>query len=326
MTRAPKYLPKLKLSLWPIRGVICVFTVASTLISSDAGAADVPTVAAASTSRDADAAAAMERGLAAYGKGDLETALREYEQAKLLAPAANVPYRYAAVAYAALGRHREAVENLKIYLEKKPNVSDADAVRVQIKTLTEEHLPAHVKLLPASPRISISVDGAAATNEARSIELLPGEHVFVARTDHGDAERRVLRVVGGTDATVQFDLREAVLGSSASTDGTAMRTAGKVTAAVGAAALVSGLLLDLIVLGPKVRKFDEAATTGVANRPDLQRDARTWQTGVGVTYFAGGAIALTGLALWLFAPNNAPKSQSGAARLVPTYNGAGWTF
>src|SRR3954454_18426042 len=84
---------------------------------------------------DDEALAAMRRGVAAFGRGDAEEALREYESAKRAAPVANMPYRYAAEALVSLHRYRDAVESLEGYLAKKPDVGDADEVRAQIARL-----------------------------------------------------------------------------------------------------------------------------------------------------------------------------------------------
>src|SRR3954470_18417041 len=81
---------------------------------------------------DDEALAAMRRGVAASGRGDAEEALREYEAAKRAAPLANMPYRYAAETLLSIGRYREAVENLEAYLAKRPDVGDAQDVRVLI--------------------------------------------------------------------------------------------------------------------------------------------------------------------------------------------------
>jgi tetratricopeptide (TPR) repeat protein len=299
---------------------------ALTLRTAGAHAAEPVLSPPHAASRDSDAAAAMERGIAAYSRGEVDHALREYEQAKLLAPAANVPYRYAAVAYAALGRYREAVENLQTYLAKKPGVSDADAVKAQIKTLTEEHLPASVAVQPASLRVSVSTDGGVASNTAHVLQLPPGEHVFFARTERGDAERRVVRTIGGTNIQLRFEVREKTLTLAPGTADSAQRNIGRVLTITGSAALVSALVLDIAVLGSKLRTFNEAASAGSGNLVELQQSARSWQTGVGITYVAGGVVALTGIVLWLLAPSSRRTSQSAQAPTAGSAGGVAWRF
>ena len=280
-------------------------------------ASATPSSAAQASGREGDAVAAMERGIAAYGKGDPEGALREYEQAKLLAPAANVPYRYAAVALVTLGRYREAIDNLNAYLAKNPAVSDAEAVRTQIQTLTATHLPgslvirvhsAHKNISQRgtdSPAISVRIDGGGATvlraDTDETLALEPGRHTLVVQAPDVSAEPRAITIVGGQATTLRVDPMLTPAPASS-----ALATWGLITGGVGLVTVATASVLDATVLHARIRDLDAAALRGDPTLATYQADARSFRTGVVFTYVSGIALVLVGAGMWLLAPKKAP--------------------
>lgn len=268
-----------------------------------------------------DARAAMMRGIAAFGRGQADAALAEYEAAKKLAPKANAPYRYAAEALVALGRHAEAVENLEAYLRKNASVSDAQEVREKIARIKADFYPARLAIHADAPDAIVLVDDEL-KGAPRTIELRPGRHHIEVRAPGRASATQDVMLVGDRDATLVLTLSPEdtppathviVPETSVQTFPTPWRTLGWVGVGLGAAAVVTGAVLDLAVLGPKVDDYDAASAKGDVGARDLRDSASTLQTTVLVTYVAGGVLAAGGAALLLFAP----KESLRGAKIVP---------
>lgn len=266
------------------------------------------------------ARAAMLRGVAAFGRGQAEAALAEYEAAKKLAPNANAPYRYAAQALVGLGRHSEAVENLEAYLKKNASVSDAQEVRDKIAKIKADFYPARVEVVADAPDAIVRVDGAARGAPGK-MELEPGKHRIEVRAPGRAMSAQDVTLIGDRDATFTFALQPeeapsiapAVMPPAPRYEATPWPTIGWIGVGVGGALVVTGLVLDLAVLGPKVDEYDTAAAKGDPNARDLRDSASGLQTAALVTYIAGGVIAAGGAAVLLFAPKESLRGM----RVVP---------
>lgn len=260
---------------------------------------------------DADARAAMQRGVSAFGRGDAAKALEEYETAKRLVPQANAPWLYAAEALIALARYPEAVANLEVYLEKSPNVSDAADVRARIARIKREHFPARVTLTVEPPDAVVSVDGTE-RGQVRSLELAPGHYRIEARAAGRAPASREVDVVGATEQTVTLALELAKptppdpmpppAPPVDNREATIWPTVGWVTTAVGGTMLLASVVVDLAVLGPKVSDYRTAASRGDASARDLRDDASGLQGLTLAGYVAGGVITAAGVGVLLFAP------------------------
>jgi tetratricopeptide (TPR) repeat protein len=281
-----------------------------------------------------DARAAMRRGVAAFGRGEAEVALVEYDTAKRLVPDANAPYRYAAEALGSLGRWPEAVTNLETYLAKNPGVRDAAEVRERITKIRAEHFPGRLRVLADADGATVIVDGEP-KGPVGVLDLAAGRHrVEVAAPGTKTAVQEVT-VIGDRDSTVELTLvvepppldpGAPVAAPSPSPDRlppavSPWRTVGWVTAGVGVATLLTTTIVDAAVLGPKVSDYRSAADHGDTTARGLRDDAQGLQTGVVVGYVVGSVLALGGLAVAVFAPTSTGTSARISPSLAPGYAG-----
>lgn len=260
---------------------------------------------------------AMRRGIAAFARGDAAAALAEYETAERLAPNANVPYRFAAQASAALERWHDVVTNLEQYLAKKPTVSDAAATRARIAAVKAEHFPAHLTVTCDAAGAVVAIDGEA-RGAPGTFELSPGRHQVEVTAPRKTRSVQHIAAVGEHDHVAQFTLADepapapvAIVPTPTQTPdargapaGTTLRTAGVVTLAIGAATLATTLAIDAAVLGPQLSKYEAAADRGDASARDLRDDAAATRGGVLVGYIAGGVLSAAGAAFVLLAPRS----------------------
>jgi tetratricopeptide (TPR) repeat protein len=247
--------------------------------------------------RQRAAQSAMQRGVSLFGRGDAQHALEEYERAKQLVPAANLPYRYAGEALVALDRKREALANFEAYLAKSPNVSDAPEVRERVAQLRRETLPS---------RIALSVrnaNGARAFLDDTQItlpsehELLPGQHSVRVTRDGFQPLRKTFTVAGGETQSLELTLESIVTEAK-----TPWPTLGYVGLGVGVGLLGLGVASDLTLLQTRRNDLEQASSRNDAALADYQSRVSSLRTGVVAAYVSGALVALTGAALLLFAP------------------------
>jgi tetratricopeptide (TPR) repeat protein len=262
---------------------------------------------------DAEAIEAMRRGVAAFGRGDAEEALREYETAKQAAPLANAPYRYAAEALVALRRYRDAVDNLEGYLAKKPDVSDAEEVRLEIARIRAEHFPARARIESNVVGAEVLVDGDS-RGAISTLEVAPGKHIIDLRASGHEQASRVVTLVGDQETTLTFVLSPIhTPDPPEEPSGMPWRTVGWGIAGVGAATLVTSIVVDLAVLGPKVTAYRDAADRGDPAARGLRDDARSLQTLTLAGYVASGVLLVGGITLVLVAPGGRRVTVSASA-------------
>lgn len=271
----------------------------------------------AQPSEEAEAREAMQRGILLFGKGDAEGALREYERAMRLVPAANLPYRYAAEAKLSLGRVREAIADLKTYLEKNPQVSDAAAVSARIAELEARASRGDLAISATVEGATAAVDHEPKVRLPHTMALTAGDHVVVVeKTGYVTVEQKV-RVTAGTRDTLVVSL-VPVAERPAPRPEAPVRTAwpvvGITALAVGGATLLAGGLVDVTALGAKRDELTRAADAGDPRLVEIQDEARSLRTGVQVTYVVGLVTAAAGAAIWLFAPRTSRAHRESLAR------------
>jgi tetratricopeptide (TPR) repeat protein len=256
---------------------------------------------------DEDARAAMRRGVAAFGRGEAEKALEEYETAKKLVPLANAPYLYAAEALVALARYKEAVQNLEAYLAKSPNVSDAEDVRTRIARIKAEHYLGRVKIVSNVAEATVELDNSP-KGDVRDLELEPGKHRVELRAPGRVAAAQDIQVVGDRDATLVFTLAEEQKVEPPprppppEPTTSPWRTAGFVATGVGAATLLVTFIVDAAALGPKISDYRAAADRGDPQARSLHDDAVGLRNGAIAGYVVGGVVTAAGLGIVLFGP------------------------
>jgi len=265
---------------------------------------------------EAEAREAMQTGITRFGRGDAAGALEAYERAKKLVPAANLPYRYAAEALAALGRPREAMENLRTYLEKNPSVSDASVVRARIADLEAKLSRGDLGVRATVAGAQLSIDGGEPRALPLEVTLLAGEHtVVVTREGYARLEQKVL-VSAGQHADLVLSLvpvspaaRPAPTEASVPTVWPAV---GVVGLGAGGAGLVVAAVLDA-TLGAKLSELDRAALAGDPRAGEIQSEAAGLRTATQVAYVASVVTVLAGAAVLVFAPHRLARPATGAA-------------
>jgi tetratricopeptide (TPR) repeat protein len=165
----------------------------------------------------ADAQKAMERGLEAKQKGDLEEALLQYRRAAALVPEANLPHRYAGDALVELGRFREAIESYETYLRIKPGVQDGPALRQRIDELRARHLEGTLDIECTPEGAQVLIDGdptPVGVTPVRALRLPPGLHKIGVRADGHREGTFSSQVVAGSSRTLQCALERSSPGAT----------------------------------------------------------------------------------------------------------------
>jgi tetratricopeptide (TPR) repeat protein len=277
-----------------------------------------------------EAQLAMQRGIALFGRGDAEGALREYESAKVLVPAANIPYLYAAEAQTKLGHTALAIENLETYLAKNPQVSDGGAIRARIKALRAE-LPGslRVKVAPAGAAFETLVDRSVRLEAGRSLALKPGVHAVTVLAEGYERYEQDVTIEASNVHEIVVSLTPhrqvsappplIVHENPASSEpASGWLWTGGTLLGVGAAGLAGSILVDATALQKSFRRLEDASNRGDAQLAGFQSDTRALRTGLQITYVASAVLALGGLAVILLRPSS-PNAKTAAWQSPGTF-------
>ncbi len=296
--------------------------------SLDARGSDGPPGAGAKSPED-EARAAMREGLAAFDRGDFEAALERYETAKRLVPNANAPYFFAAKTLEKLGRFREAIMNLELYLAKDPTVSDAAQVKDHIASLRAEHLPGRLRVHTnaAADDVLVLVDGKEVGRGDAVIEVTPGPHRVEARAARRSAVSKDISITSDEEASLTLVFADAspppppivtprdTTPPPPSSEPFPWRTVGWITCGVGVATVATSFVVDVALLGPKIDDFRRAYENLDDRASSLRTEVDHLQTGVAIGYVVGGVLIASGITLVLLAPR-AKTAPSGATRTI----------
>lgn len=297
--------------------------------SLDARGSDSPPSTGTKSPED-EARAAMREGLAAFDRGDFEAALERYETAKRLVPNANAPYFFAAKALEKLGRFREAITNLELYLAKDPTVSDAAQVKEHIASLRAEHLPGRLRVHTnaAADDVLVLVDGKEVGRGEAVIEVTPGPHRVEARAPHRGAVSKDIAIASDEEASLTLAFTDDTPAPPPivtppdttppppSSEPFPWRTVGWITGGVGVATLATSFVVDVALLGPKVDDFKRAYENLDDRASTLRTEVDHLQTGVAIGYVVGGVLIASGITLVLLAPHRAKAAASGATSTI----------
>jgi tetratricopeptide (TPR) repeat protein len=294
------------------RGTLLVLLVGVLVLASPRSYAQVETAPSA----EQKAREAMERGVALFGRGEAEAALREYALAKTHAPLANVPYLYSAEALIVQKRYREAVTELEGYIAKNPKVSDRADVEVRIQTLRRDHFPGRVRFewTTKPAEVSVTVDDVPVT-PPQVLELSAGQHRLRIRGAGVESEERTIAVVGDQERTEQLlTTKRASAQLARPGEARVWPTVGWAGVGGGGAIFATSLVLDLTVLKNRADAYDTAAISGVGVE-DARSNANATRTGILIGYGVGLTFAAAGALVLALAPS-APVMRDAARGLV----------
>ena len=187
----------------------------------------------------------LDRGIAAFEKGDYIAAHRELLAANELVPAKPNPYRWLALAEVQLGDCARARVNIEAFLVR---VADDDPRRAEMLRLRELCArTGSVKIDTTPERAQLRIDGAhVGSAPYRSGAFAVGNHQIVAEAPGHDALSRSLVVTAGGEHQVHLVLEPRAKPVT--------RRWWFVPALVGAAAVVTGAIIFA------TRDDDDAAT------------------------------------------------------------------
>ena len=258
--------------------------------------APAPQVQPAATPESVEARERFQAGQLAYNSGDYEQAAALWEEAYRLDPRPALQYNLAQ-AYSRLGRLSDELAALTIFVDSGVgNDATNETARARMATLHERIARTGVRLVGADASARLSVDGAPQTMpEPDAILSLPagthrlrlertGYHAFgvVVNVSEGEvtqvsvtqdpvasrtpgyvllAAGGGVALVGATLGTLAFVQSDGVVAGTNEGDKLhAMALSGDVLMGVGAAALVTGLVMLVVTGGSD----DDTASIGVA--------------------------------------------------------------
>jgi tetratricopeptide (TPR) repeat protein len=262
-----------------------------------------------SPSDEAEAKAAMKRGLSAFARRDVETALAEYKKASKLVPDANLPHRYAAEALVELERYEEAIQEYETYLRIKPDVSDAAQIRQRME-IARSKIDGTLDLTSSPIGATVFVDGNSTkvgVTPMSGLKLKRGPHTILFQLS-GRKDVTLSPVVrGGEQSSLTADFGDA--GASGKTvrdtpkpveSSKGAPTLGWIALGAGAALAGTALVLDLVVLPSSFDSFEDKRRRDDPSTGKSLSTIRTLQVATVIGYAAGGVLAATGVTILLW--------------------------
>ena len=147
----------------------------------------------------------LDRGIAAFEKGDYLAAHRELAAANELVPAKPNPYRWLALTEVQLGDCATARRNIEAFLER---VAEDDARRAEMLRLRELCSRTGALAIRTTPeRAQLRIDGAhVGVSPYRSGSMAVGEHRVVAEAPGYEAMSRALVVTSDRAVDLHLEL------------------------------------------------------------------------------------------------------------------------
>ena len=156
---------------------------------------------------DATEAAAqvhLDRGVAAFERGDYEIAHRELAAARDLVPHKANPYRWLALVEIQLGDCTQAVTNIDSFVSR---VAADDARLAELARLRDLCQRTGILNVTARPPATLRIDGAiVGTTPFRALSMRAGAHQVVAEKPGFVTASRSVVVTAGQELTVHLDL------------------------------------------------------------------------------------------------------------------------
>lgn len=169
------------------------------------------TVPARADDVEARALQHLERGVAAYRKGEFKVAHHELQAAHELVPDRANPYRWLALTEIQLGDCASALPNIDAFLSRVPPDDGRVAEMTRWRELCSRTGTLRVTSTPSG--VNLRLDGAiVGTSPFRSLSLRSGRHELVAEHPGHRTARRTIEVAAGSELAVHLTLPRAERG------------------------------------------------------------------------------------------------------------------
>ena len=146
----------------------------------------------------------LDRGIAAYERGEYSVALRELGAARDLVPHKPNPYRWLALAMVQLGDCVHAVTNIDAFVSRAPA---GDARLPELGRLRELCQRTGILQVTATPEATLRIDGAiVGRTPFRALSMRAGAHRVAAERPGFVAASRSIVVTAGQELTVHLAL------------------------------------------------------------------------------------------------------------------------
>lgn len=151
----------------------------------------------------------MSVGVRLFRANDFKAALAEFEAAYEAVPKAS-PLINQALCYRELNRFTKAVAVLELALAKHgAEMSEADKQEAQRAIDEMKAVFGFVTVRVSPPEATLKIDGEEVSAPAGKVPLTPGDHVIEASMQGYTPRRVTVRVVSGSDQTVEVELAVA---------------------------------------------------------------------------------------------------------------------
>lgn len=174
------------------------------LASTRPARADAPAGAPERAPTEVAAQRHLDRGIAAFQRGEYSVALRELGAARDLVPHKPNPYRWLALAEIQLGDCVHAVANIDAFVSRAP---PGDARLSELGRLRELCQRTGILQVTATPEATLRIDGAiVGKTPFRALSMRAGAHRVAAERPGFVTASRSVVVTAGRELTVHLEL------------------------------------------------------------------------------------------------------------------------
>jgi hypothetical protein len=278
------------------------------------------------------AARSFQTGSQAYARGDFRAAAAAFDQAYGIAPRGAAAYN-GGLAWEAAGELVRASDDYARAL-RTADLGSAERADATGRLKALESRVGRLSVF-APDDAEITVDGAEVTGRARGMHVAPGTHAVRVTYESGHVESRSVRVGAGELMEVRLESHDApapapeplpsVAPSSSSPPEPHAHPAGEPTdsstqkwlayVAIGGAVVASGVAITTYEIGVSaLNQFSSSHDTSASFRSQ----AESMRTATWVSWGFAGALAATGVVLYLTAPaTSSASAPSAALELLP---------
>jgi tetratricopeptide (TPR) repeat protein len=289
------------------------------------------TVARPALAQEGSAAArSFQTGSQAYARGEFRAAAAAFDQAYGIAPRGAAAYN-GGLAWEAAGELVRAADDYARAL-RTADLGTAERADATGRLKALESRVGRLSVF-APDDAQITVDGAEVTDRARGLHVTPGAHAIRVHYENGHVESRSVRVGAGELMEVRLEPHDSPAAAPEPTPSPApspspeprAHASGEPTetstqkwlayVALGGAVVASGVAIATYESG--VSALDEY-NSGHDTSASLRSQAESMRTATWVSWGFAGALAATGVVLYLTAPSSSSASTPSAAlELLP---------